>query len=194
MTARDAVGLMSQIVTRLTGVACKAGSHYGIEHTNGNIMNDFTRLVALGLISAGPLLAGCTTEGPAASRAQLKSVPDISVVIDCGDCQVRSSVPEAIHKGYIAAALKAGVPIAGDAKVTLTIKDYTERGLAERSAIFVVSLLVPPVALVLKDEIKADALVDGKRMPLEYHYRVPFRGIEAVAQKLGERTFEAVDR
>ena len=50
MTARDAVGLMSQIVTRLTGVACKAGSHYGIEHTNGNIMNDFTRLVALGLI------------------------------------------------------------------------------------------------------------------------------------------------
>ncbi|TKC86980.1 hypothetical protein FAZ69_19445 [Trinickia terrae] len=121
-------------------------------------------------------------------------MPDISVVIDCGECQVRPSVPEAIHKGYVAAASKAGVPIAGDTKVTLTIKDYTERGLAERSAIFVVSLLVPPVAFVLKDEIKADALADGKLVSLEYHYRVPFRGIEDVAQKLGERTFEAVDR
>ncbi|QCP54949.1 hypothetical protein FAZ95_32000 [Trinickia violacea] len=121
-------------------------------------------------------------------------MPDISIVIDCGSCQVRPTVPEAIHNGYAAAAAKAGVPIAGDTKVTLTIKDYTERGIAERSAILVVSLLVPPVSLLLKDEIKADALIDGKQMPLEYHYRVPFRGIEAVAQKLGERTFEAVDR
>lgn len=163
-------------------------------HTTFNIMNDFTRLVALGLLSTGSLLAGCTTEGPTASRAQPKSVPDISVVIDCGDCQVRPSVPEAIHKGYAAAAFKAGVPIAGDAKLMLTIKGYTERGLAERSALFAVSLLVPPVAFALKDEIKADALVDGKPVSLEYHYRVPFLGIDAVAQKLGERTFEAVDR
>lgn len=159
-------------------------------------MNNFTRLAALGSISAGLLLTGCATGDSTASRAsgaRPKSVPDISIVIDCGDCRVRPSVPGMIHEGYAAAAAKAGVPIASDTKVTLTIKDYTERGLAARSAIFVVSLLVPPVAFIRKDQIQADALIDGKQVPLEYHYRIPFLGIEAVAQKLGERTFEAVE-
>ncbi|RDJ98476.1 hypothetical protein DLM46_33265 [Paraburkholderia lacunae] len=119
-------------------------------------------------------------------------MPDISVLIDCGDCQVRPTVPELIHKGYAAAAAKAGVQIESDKTMMLTIKDYTERGLAVRSVTIVASFFIPPIALVAKDEIKADALVNGKQVPLEYHYRIPFFGIESVAQKLGELSFHAV--
>jgi len=101
---------------------------------------------------------------------------------------VRPTVTESIRASYTAAAAKAGVPIAGDAQVTLTIKDYTERSLAIRTLSFVAG----PLAFALKDEIRAVALVDGKPLSLEYHYRVPFRGIDAVASKLGELTFDAV--
>ncbi|MDH6148201.1 MULTISPECIES: hypothetical protein [Paraburkholderia] len=157
-------------------------------------MNYLIRLSALGSISIASLLAACTTAGPTASTALPKSVPDISVLVDCGSCQVRSTVPELIRRGYVEAAAKAGVQVVGDSQTTLTIKDYTERGVAVRSASFVVSLLFPPLAYALtdvKDEIKADALVDGKQVSLEYDYRIPFFGIETVAQKLGERTFQA---
>ncbi|BFG80562.1 hypothetical protein PTKU46_85960 [Paraburkholderia terrae] len=123
-----------------------------------------------------------------------KSVPDISVQIDCGKCQVRSTVPESIHRGYAAAAAKAGVEIENERKTTVTIRDYTERGIAVRTISVVASVFVPPLALVLKDEIKADAMVDGKQVQLEYHYRIPFFGIESVAQKLGEQSFYAVNK
>lgn len=151
-------------------------------------MNHFIRLAALASIPIASLLAGCATEAPKASRALPKSIPAISIVIDCGECQVRPSVPELIRAGYAAAAAKAGVPITGDVKMALTIKDYTERGLAIRF----VSLVAGPLALALKDEIKAVALVDGKQLPLEFHYRIPFLGIETVAQQLGEQSFDAV--
>lgn len=151
-------------------------------------MNHFARMAPLASISIALLLMGCATEAPKESRVLPKSVPPISVVTDCGDCQVRPTVSALIRAGYVAAAAKAGVPIRGDAPVTLTIKDYSERGLAMRS----VSLVAGPLALALKDEIKAVALVDGKQLPLEFHYRIPFLGIETVAQKLGELSFDAV--
>lgn len=151
-------------------------------------MNHFARLAPLASISIASLLVGCATEASKESRVLPKSIPPISVVIDCGECQVRPTVPELIRAGYAAAAAKAGVSITGDAQMTLTIKDYTERGLAMRS----VSLVAGPLALALKDEIKAVALVDRKQLPLEFHYRIPFLGIETVAQKLGELSFDAV--
>lgn len=116
-----------------------------------------------------------------------KSVPGISVVIDCGKCEVRPSVPEQIRSGYAAAAAKAGVAIARDKQITVTIKDYSERGLAMRS----VSVVAGPLAFALKDEIKAVASLNGKQMPLEYHYRNPLRGMDAVAEKVGELSFDA---
>ncbi|GLQ91498.1 hypothetical protein GCM10007901_04480 [Dyella acidisoli] len=97
-------------------------------------------------------------------------------------------VPELIRASYAAAAAKAGVPIAGDAQMTLTIKGYTERSLVIRAASFVAG----PLALALKDEIKAVALVDGEQLPLDSHYRIPFFGIESVAQKLGRLSFDTV--
>lgn len=149
-------------------------------------MNYFTQLAALASIPIASLLAGCATEAPKTSRVLPKSVPAISVVYDCGECQVRPTVPELIRAGYTAAAAKAGVPITGDAQMALTIKDYTERGLVMRS----VSLVAGPLALALKDEIKAVVLVDGKQLPLEFQYRIPFFGIETVAQRLGEQSFD----
>lgn len=145
----------------------------------------------MGSISIVSLLVGCSMMEPSTPAVLPKSVPDISVAIDCGKCEVRPSVPESIRKGYVAAAGKAGVRIEPNARIDVTIKDYTERSLAMRSATFAVSILLPPVALALKDEIKVDALVEGKHVPLEYHYRIPFFGIESVAQKVGELSFFA---
>ncbi|MFV8644305.1 hypothetical protein [Ralstonia pseudosolanacearum] len=152
-------------------------------------MKDLTRLAALGLVTIAALLAGCAAEkAPTTAQARPASVPDIAVLIDCGDCEVRPTVPELIRASYTAAAAKAGVPITGDTRMTLTIRGYSERSFAMRSA----SLLAGPAALMLKDEIRAVALVDGQRLPLEYHYRIPLFGIETVAQKLGELSFDAV--
>lgn len=115
-------------------------------------------------------------------------MPTISVLVDCGECRVAPKVPELIRASYAAAATKAGIPISSDAQVTLTIKDYAERGLAMRS----VSLVAGPLALALKDEIRSVILIDGEQIPLEFHYRIPFFGIETVARKLGELSFDTV--
>lgn len=145
------------------------------------------RWAASGSLSIALLLTGCATEAPATSSTRPKSVPGIAVVIDCGGCQVRPTVEVSVRNGYEAAAAKAGVQVEGDRRVTLTIKDYTERGLVTRA----VSFVAGPLAFALKDEIRAVASIDGKQLPLEYHYRNPFQGIEAVAQKLGELSFAA---
>lgn len=151
-------------------------------------MTQFIRLTALGSVLAASLLAGCATEAPTAPKVQPKSVPGLTVMIDCGSCQVRPAVQESIRTGYAAAAAKAGVPIVGDTQATLKITDYTERGLAIRS----ISFVAGPFAFALKDEIKGVAVVNGKPLPLEYHVRSPFSGIDAVAQKLGELSFDTL--
>jgi hypothetical protein len=153
-------------------------------------MNHVSRLVAWSALSLGVLPTGCATDAPPTPRSPPKSVPGLSVRVDCGDCLVRPNVPALIRGSYAAAADKAGVSIASDTQITLTIKDYTERSPGMRT----VSFIAGPLALALKDEIKAVALVDGKPVPLEYHYRIPFLGIETVAQKLGALSFEAVIR
>ncbi len=134
-------------------------------------------------------LAACATQPPKkVSNVLPKSVPALAVVLDCGDCKVRSTVPELIRTSYAAAAAKAGVSIAGDTQVMLTIKDYTERGMATR----IVSLIAGPPAMMLKDEIKAVAVVNGEPLPLTFNRRMPFRGIDSVAHELGELSFDAV--
>lgn len=173
-----------------TGVLPAASTDVHTQHLWGIIMKAFTRRAALGPVAAAALLAGCAAETATTPNAKARptSVPAITVLIDCGDCEVRPTVPELIRTGYAAAAAKAGVPIDADTQMTLTIRGYAERGLAMRS----VSLLAGPAALMLKDEIRAVALIDGLRLPLEYHYRIPLFGIETAAQKLGELSFDAV--
>ncbi|HEX7803235.1 MAG TPA: hypothetical protein VF471_10825 [Pseudoxanthomonas sp.] len=135
-------------------------------------------------------LAGCATEVRPTARAMPKSVPDLSVVIDCGGCEVRPAVPDLIRTAYADAAVKAGVAVAGDAPIIVTIKEYTTRSKAIRVA----SMLAGPLAFALKDEIKVVVVVDGTPVPLEYSYHAPFKGIDAVATKLGEMSFDAVTR
>jgi len=153
-------------------------------------MNFFSRLVTLTSISIASLLAGCATDVQTTPRALPKNVPSIAVATDCGKCEVPAEVRELIRTSYAAAAAKAGVPIANDKQITLTIKDYSERSLVVRSA----SVVAGPLAFALKDEIKAVAVVDGKRSPLEYNYRNPFQGIKSVAQKMGELSFETATK
>lgn len=153
-------------------------------------MNQFVRNATLGWISIAWLLAGCSTGAPEARATPPKSVPGIAVVVDCGDCHVRPSVPELIRTAYASAAAKSGASIADDKAITLTITDYTERSLAMRS----LSLIAGPLALALKDEIRAVAVIDGTPLPLDYSVRLPFLGIEAVASKLGELSFATVGK
>ena len=134
------------------------------------------------------LLAGCATDTRPITKAIPKSVPDISVVIDCGECKVRPAVPDLIRTAYADAAGKAGVAIVGDAPMIVTIKECTERSQAIRVA----SMLAGPLAFALKDEIKAVVVVNGTPVPLEISRRAPFKRINAVATKLGEMSFDAV--
>lgn len=150
-------------------------------------MHTFIRRAAIAPVSIALLLAGCAaTETRPVSKSMPKSVPSISVVIDCGKCEVRPAVLDLIRTAYADAAAKAGVAIAGNTLMTVTIKEYTDRSMAIRA----VSVLAGPLAFALKDEIKAVAMVDGKSVALEYNYRMPFKGIEAVAAKLGELSFD----
>lgn len=153
-------------------------------------MNCFSRLVALTSISIASLLAGCATDVQTTPKALPKSVPGIAVTTDCGKCEVPVEVTELIRTGYAVAAAKAGVPIANDKQITLTIKDYSERSMVVRFG----SVVAGPLAFALKDEIKAVAVVDGKRSPLEYNHRNPFQGIKSVAEKMGELSFETVTK
>lgn len=150
-------------------------------------MNTFIRRTAICSISIVSLLAGCATQTRPASMPMPNSVPGISVVMDCGQCQVAPAIPDLIRTAYADAAAKAGVAIAGDAQMAVTIKEYKDRSMTIRA----LSVLAGPLAFSLKDEIKAVALVDGKPVALEYSYRVPFWGIETVATKLGEMSFDA---
>ncbi|CAB3771557.1 MULTISPECIES: hypothetical protein [Burkholderia] len=157
------------------------------------IVNFMTRFAVVGTVSVAFTLAGCTLLEPAKPTVFPESVPDIEVSIDCGECEVRPAVPESLRNGYIAAAEKAGVKIDPNMHANIMIKAYKERSVAMRSATLIVSIILPPVAMVLKDEIKADVVINGKVAQVEYNYRIPFLGVESVARKVGELSFyEAV--
>lgn len=134
------------------------------------------------------LLTCCATDTRSIAKAVPKSVPDISVVIDCGECKVRPAVPDLIRTAYADAAGKAGVAIVGDTPMIVTIKEYKDRSKAIRVA----SMLAGPLAFALKDEIKAVVVVNGTPVPLESSHRAPFKGINTVATKLGEMSFDAI--
>lgn len=94
---------------------------------------------------------------------------------------------DSIRASYADAATKAGTPVAQDSELILKITEYHERSIGIR----LVSLVAGPLAMALKDEIKAVAMFNGKEVPVEYTYRLPFFGISSVAQHVGELSFEA---
>lgn len=132
------------------------------------------------------LLSGCASSPPtagASSQGAAAQAPTLAVTSDCGACVVRPTVPGLIQQGYRDAAAKAGVQLSADKQAALTIKDYADRNDAAR---FMVGIFAG------KDAIKATVAAEDKTFVVEDYYRNAWLGIEALARKIGEMTFEEI--
>jgi hypothetical protein len=133
-------------------------------------------------------VTGCATTGSEPStraQAPLREVPSLKVVTECGTCKVRPSVPGLIVEGYTNAAAKSGAKLVPGKEATLTIREYSAR---DDGARFVVG------AFAGKDEIKASVNFQGKQFMVEDYYYTAWLGIEALARKIGEMTFERMSK
>jgi len=149
------------------------------------------------LLVAAVAIAGCastgTTTPPAASSpapapapaaatvaAPGPDLPTLKVSVDCGACEVDPAVPAKIVESYSATAAKAGRKVTAAKEAKLVIKDYSARNGAAR---FFAG------AMAGKDEIKAVITYQGKTYSVEEYYRNAWMGITAVAEKIGEMSF-----
>jgi|SRR5713101_2892060 len=131
-------------------------------------------------------VSGCATNAPdrsAGTQAPLREVPSLKVVKDCGDCQIRATVPGLIVEGYTGAAAKSGAKVASGQEATVSIREYAAR---DDGARFLAG------AFAGKDEIKAVVTFQGKQFMVEDYYRNAWLGIEDLAKKIGEMVFERV--
>ncbi|WP_296510790.1 hypothetical protein [Rhodoferax sp.] len=128
-------------------------------------------------------LGGCASSPkPASSNtAAATTVPSLKIVLDCGACQVRPTVPSLIQEGYNTAAASAGARVSNASEAVLTIKDYAERSDGAR---FFAG------AFAGKDEIKATVVAGSKQFSIEDYYRNAWQGIESLAKKIGASAFE----
>lgn len=135
-----------------------------------------------GIVFAAAVLAGCASSPPSQIVAgSAPQVPSLAVTSDCGACEVRASVPALIQQGYVDAAAKAGVQVAGDKQASLTIKEYADRNDLAR---FMAGVFAG------KDEIKAVVKFGGRTFQVEDYYRNAWLGIEVLAKKIGAMTFD----
>jgi hypothetical protein len=140
------------------------------------------------LASVTLLLTACATDAP---KAALPTVmPGLNVIVDCADCKIDPQVGAAIRQAYEASAAKSGVRLDAGTPATFTIKAFTERSGGKRA----VSILAGPLAFALKDEIKGVVSFGARQEPIDYTYRNPFLGINSVAKKVGEMSFDAISR
>lgn len=112
-------------------------------------------------------------------------VPSLQVKSDCGKCKIRNNIASLIIDGYNKAAINAGAKISSKSNAIITIKEYVERGDTER---FLAG------AFAGKDEIKASITYQGKDYFVEDYYRNAWLGIETLATKIGELTFEKMHK
>jgi hypothetical protein len=142
----------------------------------------------LSCFAASLAISGCASTAPDSSprtQAPLREVPSLKVVTECGSCKVRPSVPGLIVEGYRNAAAKSGAKLVPGKEATLTIREYSAR---DDGARFVVG------AFAGKDEIKATVNFQGKQFMVEDYYYTAWLGIEALARKIGEMTFERMSK
>lgn len=139
------------------------------------------RLAPASLLLPLILVTGCATNTPAPASKPVAQVPTLTVKLDCGSCQVNPKVPSLLVDGYNAAASQAGAVVVADKQATVTIKSYVARGDAAR---FLAG------ALAGKDEIQAEVAYQDKKFAVEDYYRNAWMGIEPLAKKIGEMTFE----
>lgn len=130
------------------------------------------------------IMVGCATTNPKSEnivQTPIKEVPHLRIVMDCGECQVRSNAPDLIIHGYTAAANKSGITIASDREASVTIKEYIARDDTSR-------MLVG--AFAGKDEIKATIAFNDKSFEVEDYYRNAWLGISSLSEKIGAMIFE----
>lgn len=148
-----------------------------------NINNLFRTLVS---ISLAIMLSACsTTSSQTTPNGAPLIVPSLQVKFDCGACKVKGNIASLIVDGYNKAATDAGAKISSKAKAIMTVNEYVSRGDTER-------LLVG--AFAGKDEIKASITYKGKRYFVEDYYRNAWLGVDVLAKKIGELTFEEINK
>lgn len=139
-------------------------------------------LTTTSLVLALSFIAGCASSpktSPVAAKS-LKELPKIEVVLDCGACQVRTTVAPLIIQSYREKASKVGVSLNQNKVATVTIKAYSARNDAMR---FMTGMMSG------KDEIMAVVAYEGRSVVVQEYYQNAFQGIESVAEKIGELTF-----
>lgn len=139
------------------------------------------RHLSLSLLLPLAFVAGCATNTPAPASKPVAQVPTLTVKLDCGSCKVNPKVPSLLVDGYNAAASQAGAVVVADKQATVTIKSYAARNDAARFW---------GGALAGKDEIQAEVAYQDQKFAVEDYYRNAWQGIEPLAKKIGEMTFE----
>lgn len=143
-------------------------------------------VVALSLVVLGGCASGpkSTPTSTTATTEKITTVPSLKVVLDCGACQVRPTIPALIQEGYNTAAADAGAKVSTSTEAVLTIKDYSDRSDGAR---FFAG------AFAGKDEIKASLVAGGKEFAIQDYYRNAWKGIETLAKKIGASAFEELE-
>jgi hypothetical protein len=141
-------------------------------------------VVALSLVVLGGCASGPKSTSTSTAAAKVTTVPSLKVVLDCGACEVRPTVPGLIQEGYNAAAADAGAKVSTSTEAVLTIKEYADRN---DSARFFAG------AFAGKDAIKATLVSGGKEFTIEDYYRNAWKGIESLAKKIGASAFEELE-
>jgi hypothetical protein len=124
---------------------------------------------------------GGPREPAAEPRAATKPLPDLRVVIECGQCAVPAHIPGLVLKGYRDTAAQWGFRIIDQDAAVLTIKSYTARPAAERMLFG---------ALAGKDEIVASLAYAGREFVIEDYFRNAWFGIDSLAEKIGALAYD----
>jgi hypothetical protein len=132
---------------------------------------------------AAVVLSGCTTTSQAPVQLPAgATAPALSVKTACGDCQVSAEVIAELQRGYVESVQRAGGSIDATSQMNLLITRFSDRGPSR----YFMHMIIGPLAIALHvDRIEATIEVNGVASSIEDTARIPFRGINDVASKVG---------
>ncbi|TAG50264.1 MAG: hypothetical protein EAZ30_00780 [Betaproteobacteria bacterium] len=114
-------------------------------------------------------------------------VPAISVVLECGKCEVSAEVLDRIRESYRGAAEAAGVLVSATETASLRIELFADRGPSR----LIVAAVAGPLAMIFHvDRIKGTLVATGNtEFLIDQTARFPFSTINTVAKEVGESAF-----
>jgi hypothetical protein len=139
------------------------------------------------------ILSGCNTPTASAqptsmnasqTKEVLRKVPTLIVQNGCKACNVDPKIEKIISDAYANAATKLSFSIDREKTATLTITDYSSRGITK--------FLLGPLAITMTDEIKAEVVSGDRKFRLEENARVIFRNIDSVAKVIGQMALDEI--